>query len=43
MRYKVTSTVTKYNYTLVMLSDGVHDKNVDFENAYIIYKGKKQK
>ncbi len=41
MRYKVTSTVTKYNYTLVMLSDGVHDKNVDFENAYIIYKGKK--
>lgn len=41
MRYKVTSTVTKYNDTLVMLSDGVHDKNVDFENAYIIYKGKK--
>ena len=41
MRYKVTSTVTKYNYTLVMLSDVVDDKNVDFENAYIIYKGKK--
>ncbi len=41
IRYKVTSTVTKYNDTLVMLSDGVHGKNVDFENAYIIYKGKK--
>ena len=41
MRYKVTSTVTKYNHTLVMLSDVVDDKNVDFENAYIIYKGKK--
>lgn len=41
IRYKVTSTVTKYNYTLVMLSDVVDDKNVDFENAYIIYKGKK--
>lgn len=41
IRYKVTSTVTKYNDTLVMLSDVVDDKNVDFENAYIIYKGKK--
>lgn len=41
MRYKVTSTVAEYNHTLVMLSDVVDDKNVDFENAYIIYKGKK--